>query len=139
MHPPLQKRRPFRFNGESVGGKRVTRAAADAAEIPLVPRELADAFQRRRFSPAMRRALVRALRGESYRHAAQAEGVDRRTLHRNAASLPRFRECHLRAWRDRLGPAMPRAWTHHLRRLPEHRSPHAESRQQVDTLWPPKP
>jgi len=71
----------------------------------------------RRFSEPMKRALGRLLDGDSYRRAAEGEGVGYRDLHRNAQTVGGLRVAHLEAWRDYWGPAIAPAWKHHLRRL----------------------
>lgn len=68
----------------------------------------------RRFWLAMKRALRRVLDGESYRAAAEAEGVGFRELHRNAATVPGLRAAHLVAWREHWGRAFPAVWRHHV-------------------------
>ena len=78
---------------------------------------LETAIEARRFAPAMKAALRRLLAGESYRQAAEAEGVGYRELHRNGGTVEGLREGHLRAWRERWGGAFPTMWRHHLARV----------------------
>lgn len=58
----------------------------------------------RRFSEPMKRAIQRLLEGETYRAAAQAEGVDYRNLATNAATVEGLKARHLQAvtqrWRE---------------------------------------
>ena len=74
------------------------------------------AIEGRRFAPAMKRALHRALQGESYRHAARAEGIERvyREVWRNAGTVPGLRDAHLEAWQQRWGESFPALWRQHL-------------------------
>jgi len=74
-------------------------------------------IERRRFGPAMKRALARLLDGDTYRAAAEAEGVDWRSLHWNAGHVDGLREARLIAWRDACGDSFPPLWQHHLRGL----------------------
>jgi hypothetical protein len=85
-----------------------------------------EALERRRFGPRMKRALMRVFEGESYRSAAEAEGIDHADVFKAARSIPGLRESHLRAWRDGWGEAFPSAWRHHLARIePRGRIPKA--------------
>ncbi len=84
-----------------------------------IAEEIRDAIDQRRFSNPMKRALRRLLDGDSYRHAAQAEGVGYRELHRDAASVAGLREAHLAARRAGWGAAFPAVWRHHFERLDE--------------------
>jgi hypothetical protein len=84
------------------------------AEGALNARERID---RRRFGEPMKRALRRVLNGESYRQAAEAEGIDHADVYKAAKSIPGLREAHLKAWRESWGPAFPKVWRQHLERI----------------------
>jgi hypothetical protein len=71
----------------------------------------------RKFGEPMKRALRRVLEGESYRHAAAAEGIDHSDVHRSAKSVPGLIEAHLAAWRDGWSEAFPAVWRRHLKRI----------------------
>ena len=77
------------------------------------------AINARQFSEPMKAALRLALDGESYRRAAETQGVGWREVHKNAATVDGLCDAHKRAWRDQWGPAFPNVWPHHLRRLDE--------------------
>ena len=77
------------------------------------------AIEARQFSERMKRGLNRVLDGESYRLAAEGEGVGWRELHRNASTIKGLRDAHRRAWRDDWGRAFPAVWQHHVRDLDE--------------------
>lgn len=77
------------------------------------------AIEARRFSGPMKAALRRVLKGESYRKAAEGEGVGYREVHRNASTIKGLRDAHNRAWRDGWGRAFPALWRHHVRDLDE--------------------
>ena len=65
------------------------------------------------------KALQRLLKGETYRKAAEGEGVGYRELHRNASTVTGLRDAHLIAWRDDWGADFPPTWRHHVRDLDE--------------------
>jgi hypothetical protein len=48
-----------------------------------------------KFGEAMKRALRRVLKGESYRSAAAAEGNDSSDVHRSAKTVPGLIDAHL--------------------------------------------
>ena len=75
---------------------------------------LRTAIQDRRFSPAMKAALLALLEGQSYRQAAEAHGARWRDVHRAAGTVPGLREAHLRAWCGSWGPSFPTVWRRHL-------------------------
>jgi hypothetical protein len=77
------------------------------------------AIEARRFSAGMKAALQRVLKGESYRMAAEGEGVGWRELHRNAGTVSGLRDAHKRAWLEHWGAAFPATWRHHVRDLDE--------------------
>ncbi len=70
----------------------------------------------------MKRALRRVLNGESYRQAAEAEGIDHADLWKAACSVPELCEEHLRAWRASWGDEFPREWQQHVKRLEARRA-----------------
>ncbi len=74
------------------------------------------AIEGRKFAPAMKRALHRALVGESYRAAAKAEGIENvyREVWRNAGTVPGLRDSHLEAWQQQWGESFPPMWEQHL-------------------------
>lgn len=80
-------------------------------------KEIAEELERRRFAPPMKRALLAVLAGRSYRHAADAEGLDHRDVYKAAGTVEGLRQLHLRAWRDSWGEGFPSVWRHHLARL----------------------
>jgi hypothetical protein len=64
-------------------------------------------IDRRLFGEPMKLALRRVLNGESYRQAAEAEGIDHADLWKAACSIPELCEEHLRAWRASWGRRLP--------------------------------
>ncbi len=81
-----------------------------------------DQIDRRRFGRPMKQALRRVLIGESYRQAAEAEGIDHADLWKAARSVHGLREEHLRAWRASWGDEFPREWKQHVERLEARRA-----------------
>jgi hypothetical protein len=51
-------------------------------------------LEQRKFGEAMKRALRRVLKGESYRSAAAAEGIDASDVHRSAKTVPGLIDAH---------------------------------------------
>ena len=90
---------------------------ASTTDAPVAQQRIQDAIDHRGFSPRMRRALKRLLESESYRWAAQSEGVDWRDLHANAKRVRGLAEAHLVAWQRSWGEAFPPMWSRHLKRL----------------------
>ncbi len=90
---------------------------APTTDAPVAHERIAAAIDRRGFSPRMKRALKRLLEGESYRWAAQSEGVDWRDLHANAKRVQGLVQTHLVAWQRSWGEAFPPMWSRHLKRV----------------------
>jgi len=65
----------------------------------------------------MKRALQRVLNGESYRAAAEAEGIDHADLWKAATSITGLCDEHLRTWRESWGDEFPPEWQHHLKKI----------------------
>jgi hypothetical protein len=52
-------------------------------------------LEQRQFGEPMQRAMLRVFKGESYRSAAAAEGIDHSDVHRSAKTVPGLIEAHL--------------------------------------------
>ena len=82
------------------------------------PTRIAEQIERRWFGPRMKQALRLVLEGKSYRHAAELAGLkSHQDVARAVASIPGFREVHLRSWKASWGEQFPEMWRHHVARL----------------------
>ena len=110
MVPAQEERCPLLreyVQGEGTQGAR-------EGEDEVTAEELAQRLSGRRFHEPMRQALELVRRGESYRAAADAEGVDYRELHRASSSVPGLLDHHRVAWRVGWGDRFPGIWDRHL-------------------------